>query len=64
MPTYSYKCPSCGAERDVFHKMNLSKDELPTCDLCDTLLEKQVTAPQGFQLKGGGYYVTDFKNNP
>lgn len=63
MPTYSYKCPHCGAERDIFHKMNLPKEELPTCDLCDTVLEKQVSAPSGFQFKGGGYYVTDFRNN-
>jgi len=62
MPTYAYKCPHCGAERDVFLKsIPKSPEDGPACDLCDTLMEKQLTAPAGFDLRGGGYYVTDFR---
>lgn len=61
MPIYAYKCSACGHEQDVLQKM--SDPVLTVCPECrqDTYV-KQVTAA-GFQLKGTGWYVTDFRNN-
>lgn len=59
MPIYAYKCQSCGAARDVLQK--LSDPPLTDCPVCGAAtFSKQLTAA-GFQLKGGGWYVTDFK---
>ncbi len=59
MPIYAYKCGSCGHAKDVLQKM--SDAPLTQCPACgaDTF-SKQVTAA-GFQLKGSGWYVTDFR---
>ncbi|ETF03244.1 FmdB family transcriptional regulator [Advenella kashmirensis W13003] len=59
MPIYAYKCSACGHAKDVLQKM--SDAPLSTCPECgqDTF-SKQVTAA-GFQLKGSGWYVTDFR---
>ena len=59
MPIYAYKCSSCGHAADVLQKM--SADPLTECPACgQSTFAKQVTAPS-FQLKGSGWYVTDFK---
>jgi len=62
MPIYDYSCSSCGLQKDVMQKM--SDAPLGTCPECgkETFV-KQLTAA-GFQLKGSGYYVTDFKGGP
>lgn len=61
MPIYAYACTDCGAQKDVMQKM--SDDPLTTCPECGKeSFSKQLTAA-GFQLKGDGYYVTDFKNS-
>ena len=59
MPIYAYKCGSCGHAKDVLQK--ISDDPLTQCPSCgqDTF-SKQLTAA-GFQLKGSGWYATDFK---
>ncbi|HVE06412.1 MAG TPA: FmdB family zinc ribbon protein [Paraburkholderia sp.] len=59
MPIYAYRCESCGFGKDVLQK--LSDAPLTQCPECgaDTF-RKQVTAA-GFQLKGSGWYVTDFR---
>jgi len=59
MPIYAYRCSACGHAKDVLQK--LSDAPLSTCPACgaDTF-SKQVTAA-GFQLKGSGWYATDFK---
>ncbi|HYD75912.1 FmdB family zinc ribbon protein [Ramlibacter sp.] len=61
MPIYAYKCGSCGHAKDVLQK--ISDAPLTTCPACgaDTFT-KQLTAA-GFQLKGSGWYATDFRNN-
>lgn len=60
MPIYEYRCSSCGAQKDVMQKM--SEAPLTTCPECkQETFGKQLSAA-GFQLKGNGYYVTDFKN--
>ena len=59
MPIYAYRCGSCGFGKDVLQKM--SDPQLTQCPECgkDTF-SKQLTAA-GFQLKGSGWYVTDFR---
>jgi len=59
MPIYAYKCESCGHAKDVLQK--LSDTPLSVCPACGAAtFAKQVTAA-GFQLKGSGWYVTDFR---
>ncbi|MCM0609237.1 MAG: zinc ribbon domain-containing protein [Ideonella sp. WA131b] len=60
MPIYAYRCSDCGHAQDVLQK--LSDPVLTTCPVCGAeAYAKQVTAA-GFQLKGSGWYVTDFRN--
>jgi putative FmdB family regulatory protein len=60
MPIYEYRCGSCGAQKDVMQKM--SDAPLKDCPECgNPSLSKMVTAA-GFQLKGSGWYATDFKH--
>ncbi|TAH14148.1 MAG: zinc ribbon domain-containing protein [Curvibacter sp.] len=59
MPIYAYKCDSCGFAKDVLQK--ISDAPLQDCPTCgQPAFKKQLTAA-GFQLKGSGWYVTDFK---
>lgn len=61
MPIYAYRCASCGHAKDVLQK--LSDPVLSTCPACGAeTFAKQVTAA-GFQLKGSGWYATDFRGN-
>lgn len=60
MPIYAYKCAECGHQMDVIRKV--SDPLLTDCPNCGKpALVKQVTAA-GFQLKGAGWYVTDFRD--
>ncbi|ABM57091.1 FmdB family zinc ribbon protein [Verminephrobacter eiseniae] len=59
MPIYAYRCGSCGHAKDVLQK--LSDQPLTRCPACGAeAFAKQLTAA-GFQLKGSGWYVTDFR---
>jgi putative FmdB family regulatory protein len=59
MPIYAYRCDACGHTMDALQKM--SDAPLTVCPQCGKpALHKQVTAA-GFQLKGSGWYATDFK---
>jgi putative FmdB family regulatory protein len=59
MPIYAYKCSACGFAKDVLQKM--SDPVLTECPNCQAAaFSKQLTAA-GFQLKGSGWYATDFK---
>ena len=59
MPIYAYRCAACGHAKDVLQKM--SDPVLTQCPACGaSAFVKQVTAA-GFQLKGSGWYVTDFR---
>lgn len=61
MPIYAYRCESCGHAKDVLQKV--SDPLLTTCPACHAeTFKKQLTAA-GFQLKGSGWYVTDFRGN-
>ena len=60
MPIYAYRCESCGFAKDVLQK--ISDPVLTDCPECGRAkFQKQVTAA-GFQLKGSGWYVTDFRD--
>lgn len=59
MPIYAYRCQECGFAKDVLQKM--SDAPLTECPSCGKSgFKKQLTAA-GFQLKGTGWYVTDFR---
>ncbi|MDR2853550.1 MAG: zinc ribbon domain-containing protein [Burkholderiaceae bacterium] len=59
MPIYAYKCSACGYAKDALQK--ISDTPLTVCPACGaSAFTKQVTAA-GFQLKGTGWYVTDFR---
>jgi putative FmdB family regulatory protein len=59
MPIYAYRCAGCGHTKDVLQK--LSDAPLTDCPACGApAFAKQLTAA-GFQLKGSGWYATDFK---
>lgn len=61
MPIYAYRCASCGHARDVLQK--ISDAPLTVCPACGSqTFAKQVTAA-GFQLKGTGWYATDFSGH-
>lgn len=59
MPIYAYRCEACGHTKDVLQKV--SDAPLSICPSCQqSAFKKQLTAA-GFQLKGTGWYVTDFR---
>jgi len=61
MPIYEYRCQSCGHELEAIQK--ISDNPLTDCPKCGkNSLEKVISSTQ-FQLKGTGWYVTDFKNS-
>jgi len=61
MPIYAYKCASCGHAKDALQK--ISDAPLTVCPACGaSTFSKQLTAA-GFQLKGSGWYATDFRGN-
>jgi putative FmdB family regulatory protein len=61
MPIYAYRCSHCGHAQDVLQRM--SDPVLSVCPACgQSTYVKQVTAA-GFQLKGSGWYVTDFRGD-
>jgi putative FmdB family regulatory protein len=60
MPIYAYRCEACGFAKDVLQKV--SDAPLSQCPSCNkATFKKQLTAA-GFQLKGSGWYVTDFRS--
>jgi len=60
MPIYAYRCQACGFAKDVLQKV--SDAPLTQCPTCgQSTFKKQVTAA-GFQLKGTGWYATDFRS--
>ena len=61
MPIYEYRCSECGQDHEVLQKV--SEPPLTECPACGKpALQKQLSAA-GFQLKGSGWYATDFKSS-
>ncbi|NMG33022.1 zinc ribbon domain-containing protein [Azoarcus sp. TTM-91] len=60
MPIYEYRCESCGYQKEHLQKM--SDAPLSTCPSCGKASYTKLLSAAGFQLKGSGWYATDFKN--
>jgi putative FmdB family regulatory protein len=60
MPIYEYRCSSCGTHKEVLQK--LSDAPLTDCPSCGQPAMKKLISAAGFQLKGSGWYATDFRN--
>ena len=59
MPIYEYRCDSCGFQKEFIQRM--SDALLTECPECKKATFSKMVTAAGFQLKGGGWYVTDFK---
>jgi putative FmdB family regulatory protein len=59
MPIYEYRCESCGHQEDYLQKV--SEKPLAVCPACGKRAYKKMLSAAGFQLKGSGWYATDFK---
>jgi putative FmdB family regulatory protein len=60
VPTYGYRCTSCGHQFEVFQRM--SDEPVQTCPKCQGKVTKMLY-PSGVVFKGSGYYSTDYKNS-
>ncbi len=61
MPIYEYQCHACGHELEAIQKM--ADEALVHCPECNKPSLKKLISAAGFQLKGTGWYETDFKNS-
>jgi putative FmdB family regulatory protein len=59
MPIYEYRCGACGQEHEALQKV--SEPPLTKCPACGKSKLKKLLSAAGFQLKGSGWYATDFK---
>lgn len=60
MPIYEYRCGSCGLEKEYLQKVNDAP--VAVCPACGSDAYAKLISAAGFQLKGSGWYATDFKN--
>ena len=60
MPIYEYRCSECGFEKEYLQR--LSDTPISLCERCGQPAMTKLISAAGFQLKGGGWYATDFKN--
>ena len=60
MPIYEYRCNECGHQKEHLQKLN--SEPLTTCPACGAESYVKLLSAAGFQLKGSGWYATDFKN--
>jgi putative FmdB family regulatory protein len=60
MPIYEYRCGACGQEHEALQKV--SEPPLKVCPACGKPKLKKLLSAAGFQLKGSGWYATDFKS--
>jgi putative FmdB family regulatory protein len=61
MPIYEYRCQACGLEKEFLQK--LSDAPITECPSCGKAAMTKLVSAAGFQLKGTGWYATDFKNS-
>jgi putative FmdB family regulatory protein len=61
MPIYEYRCSACGFEKDALQKM--AEAPLVDCPDCGKPALVKLVSAGGFQLKGSGWYATDFKGS-
>ncbi len=60
MPIYEYECNACGHKLEAFQKM--SEAPITECPVCHQSTMQKLVSAAGFQLKGTGWYATDFRN--
>jgi putative FmdB family regulatory protein len=60
MPIYEYQCTACHHKFDVLQKLN--DEQIKKCPECSKNAVERLVSAAGFQLKGSGWYATDFKN--
>ncbi|HEX2091061.1 MAG TPA: zinc ribbon domain-containing protein [Longimicrobiaceae bacterium] len=60
MPTYEYRCPSCGNEFEKFQRM--SDEPVAECPSCGTNSERKLSGGAGLLFKGSGFYITDYRS--
>ena len=61
MPIYEYRCSECGFQEEYLQKV--SEPPLSVCPSCGKATFKKLLSAAGFQLKGSGWYATDFRNS-
>jgi putative FmdB family regulatory protein len=61
MPIYEYRCDACGHQQEFLQR--ISDAPLKKCPACGKSKLKKLLSAAGFQLKGSGWYVTDFRDN-
>jgi len=61
MPIYEYRCDDCGFQNEYLQKV--SEPPMTLCPSCGKEAFRKLLSAAGFQLKGSGWYVTDFKNS-
>jgi putative FmdB family regulatory protein len=61
MPTYQYRCPSCGHEFEKFEKITAKTRR--KCPQCATRAERVISGGAGLLFKGSGFYITDYKRS-
>lgn len=61
MPIYEYRCQACGFEKEFLQK--LSDPPISQCPSCGEAAMSKLVSAAGFQLKGSGWYATDFRNS-
>jgi putative FmdB family regulatory protein len=59
MPTYQYRCPSCGHEFEEFQTM--SEDPIEICPSCGKATQRLISGGAGLIFKGSGFYINDYK---
>ena len=59
MPTYEYRCRSCGEEFEKFQRM--SDEPVAECPACGTAAERRLSGGAGLIFKGSGFYITDYR---
>ncbi len=61
MPIYEYRCSECGFQNEYLQKV--SEPPLNVCPSCGKATFQKLLSAAGFQLKGSGWYATDFRNS-
>jgi putative FmdB family regulatory protein len=60
MPTYQYRCSSCGHEFEEFQ--SITEDPIERCPRCGKKTHRIISGGAGFLFKGSGFYITDYRS--